>query len=366
MAALLALVAAIGWGGSDFAAGLASRKSSAVSVVILTHLVAAGVLIICLFQWHVPALTLASGEAGRLSIDLSVIRPGLRGSPGVPDVLWGAAAGISGGFGAMMLYRGLARGVMAVVAPITALGAAALPATWGIVTGDALTIISAGALVLAMAAITLVSASAPPEAEIEEEDDGWPKSPTFPPPVMSLASLSFEHRLAHLQRELLLLREHLSESIETPAHSFVARLLGRRTSLRGGVGEALLAGLGFGLFFVMLAGTSDDAGLFPLAVARGLSVVLFAAGAIATSAAVLPEKGSRWPVVLAGLLDGAAAISYLAASRTGLLSVAAVLSSLYPGVTVLLARGLANERLAHRQLMGLACAGSAVAMFALG
>jgi drug/metabolite transporter (DMT)-like permease len=95
---------------------------------------------------------------------------------------------------------------------------------------------------------------------------------------------------------------------------------------------------------------------------------MFATVALITvgAASVLPARGARWTVGVAGVLDAVAAVSYLGATHTGYLSVVAVLSSLYPGVTVLLARTLAQERLVRRQLAGLGCAGVAVALFALG
>ena len=130
--------------------------------------------------------------------------------------------------------------------------------------------------------------------------------------------------------------------------------------------EALLSGLGFGGFYVLLDSTRESAGLWPLVAARGASVLMFVIVALVTSVSVLPPRGSRVPVLWAGLLDAAAAVSFLAATRTGFLSIVAVLSSLYPGVTVLLARMFTKERLVVRQLAGLGCAGAAIALFAVG
>jgi uncharacterized membrane protein len=334
MSALLALVAAIGWGSSDFAAGLASRKSSATSVVIVTHFVSAVLLSLFLF--------------------------GGQRAPSATTLVWSVLAGASGGFGGMMLYRGLARGTMAVVASITAVGAAALPAVWGIATGDKLTTFGALALVLALAAITLVSASAAAEPVLV--------AAVFKPvvavwPPISLLNVGYVHRLDRIEQELVELRSVFAASLSPAGASLGPFRL--PTTIRAGVPDALMAGLGFGMFFVLIDRAGSDTGLWPMAVARCVSVVLLTIGAVATSSSWLPERGSRLSVVVAGVLDAVASIAFLAAARTGLLSVVAVLSSLYPGVTVLLARAFANERLVRRQLMGLSCAGAAVVLFAM-
>jgi uncharacterized membrane protein len=333
VSALLALVAAFGWGSSDFAAGLASRKSSAISVVIVTHFVSAILLGVFLF--------------------------GGQRLPSASALVWSLLAGASGGFGAMMLYRGLARGAMAVVAPITAVGGAALPAAWGIFTGDRLTITSVLALTLAMAAILLVSASAATEpalvaAAFEPIVAAWPP--------ISLLNVGYIHRLDRLEQELVALRAVFATNVAPSGAGFGPLRMAK--TMRAGVPEALLAGFGFGMFFVLIDRAGSESGLWPMAVARSVSVVLLTIGAFATSSSCLPERGSRLSVVAAGVLDGVASIAFLSAARTGMLSVVAVLSSLYPGVTVLLARVLANERMVKRQIIGLSCAGAAVALFA--
>lgn len=351
MAALLALLSAVGWGGSDYAAGTASRRASAVSVVVLTHLVA--VLVLAVFVVHVPlpAFTHVTLDGGRLSFALSLARPGWRGSPTALDLLWGAGSGISGGLGAMLLYRGLARGAMAVVAPITAAGAAMVPAVWGLVQGEPLTALGAAALGLAMVAIVLVSSAAEPAPA----EPAAGATATWPRPDETV-----EERLARVEAEVAELRAAVWEGRRPVRPARMARLA------RPGVPEALLSGLGFGGFYVLLDATHEAAGLWPLVAARGASVAFFVVVALVTAVGVVPPRGARLPVLWAGLLDAAAAVSFLAATRTGFLSIVAVLSSLYPGVTVLLARVLTKERLVVRQLAGLGCAGAAIALFAVG
>ncbi|MFN0089658.1 MAG: EamA family transporter [Acidimicrobiales bacterium] len=137
--------------------------------------------------------------------------------------------------------------------------------------------------------------------------------------------------------------------------------------LRGSIERlTILSGLGFGFFFVLLDRTSSDAGLWPLVSARAASVGMFAVAACVTRRALLPGRGSRLSAATAGLLDGAAAALFLAASRAGALSVVVVLASLYPAVTVVLARLVMKERLSRRQIGALCAAAIAVSVLVLG
>lgn len=134
---------------------------------------------------------------------------------------------------------------------------------------------------------------------------------------------------------------------------------------RPGIVDALLSGVGFGLFFVFIARTAETAGQLPLASARGISAAMFFVGALVARGAVLPEKGSRRAVVLAGVLDAIAAVFFVLSTRAGLLSVGAVLASLYPAATIVLARFVSHERISRRQLFGLMLAGLAVSLLAI-
>ena len=139
----------------------------------------------------------------------------------------------------------------------------------------------------------------------------------------------------------------------------------RRILMQPGLPEALLSGLGFGAFYVCIYHAGASAGHWPLVSARGVSVVMFAAGALLTRTPLLPERASRRGVALAGVLDAAAAVLFVLATRAGLLSVGAVLASLYPAVTVVLARSIGKEHITRRQFAGLALALAAVALLAL-
>ena len=236
------------------------------------------------------------------------------------DLALGAATGVVGPAALSLLYHGLAVGRMSVVAPITAVLAALVPFAWGLATGD-----RPGALALAGVLVALVA--------------------------VGFISGAPEHA------------DSLREPGEPPVRSD-----------RGVVAVAGGAGLGFGVVYGLLGSTTDDAGLWPLLVARPLAVVLVAAALAVVAAGrrrpVGPElsvpHGSRHLVAAAGVLDVGANTIYLAATRQGLLSIVAVLSSLYPAATVVLARVFLGERLHRQQVAGLVLAAVGVTAIGLG
>jgi drug/metabolite transporter (DMT)-like permease len=218
------------------------------------------------------------------------------------DMVIGALGGLGGAAGVGLLYQGLSIGPMSVVAPVTALLATALPVGVGFATGDRPGVAVGVGMVLALVAIVLVSA----------EGGG---------------SL-------------------------------------RPSDLRG-VTFAMGAGLGFGIFFVALSYTGDDAGMWPLVAARGASVTvvgLLAVTGLVSSA--VPRGAPRQLTATAGALDVLANVLYLLAVRQGLLSVVSVLSSLYPVSTVILARIVLKERFITMQRVGMALAIPAILLMA--
>ncbi len=123
-----------------------------------------------------------------------------------------------------------------------------------------------------------------------------------------------------------------------------------------GLGLALLAGLGFGSFFILISRVSHGDVFWPLAAARLSSLLFLLAVVLIRRQKVLPEK-SVWPVVfLAGALDVAGNVFFLLATHAGRLDVAAILSSLYPAVTVLLATIILKERVTRLQAIGIVIA----------
>jgi uncharacterized membrane protein len=235
---------------------------------------------------------------------LLLLLPWLGGDASAADLAWGAAAGLAGAVGLVLFYRALAEGVMSAVAPVTAVTAAAVPVFVGVALGERLGVWAALGIGLALVAVVLVAA---------------------------------EGGLSSLLR---------------------ARV--------GSLTPALLAGAGFGLFFVLLDQTGDDAGLTPLIGARVVSVAFVVLLAMAGRQS-LRIPGSALPIVLlAGVGDMAAnALFLLATQQGGQLAIVGVLASLYPASTVLLAQLVLRERLAGTQVAGLGAAVAAVTLIAL-
>jgi drug/metabolite transporter (DMT)-like permease len=140
---------------------------------------------------------------------------------------------------------------------------------------------------------------------------------------------------------------------------------GSRGDAAAGAGLAygLGAGVGFGLFFVAIAATPDGAGLWPLVAGRVVSVTLL--GAILLGRARPARPVGVGLMVLCGVLDTAANVLFLLATRTGTLSVSGVLVSLYPVVVLVLARFVLRERLTGLQLTGVGLALTASALLAV-
>ncbi len=120
-----------------------------------------------------------------------------------------------------------------------------------------------------------------------------------------------------------------------------------------GLWLALLAGVGFGSFFILISRVSQGEIFWPLAAARLTSLFFLLAVILIRRQSVLPEK-SVWPVVfLAGALDAAGNVFFVLATHAGQLDVAAMLSSWYPAVTVLLATIILKERVSRLQAIGI-------------
>ena len=289
MVVALALAAAAFYGAADFCGGLASRRRSALAVVVWSQ-----------------------------AIGLVVLLPALLVVPGVPrasDLGWGLACGVTGAFAIALLYRGLALGVMGVVSPITAVLAAAIPVVVAVLLGERPAPLALLGIGCALAAVVLVSAATPP-----------------PKPEAADAPLA-----------------------RAP----------RRGRLPPGLAEALGSGTAFGFFFIALARTHADAGLWPLLATRIVSLAILVAGGLALRRSVRIARPGLRTVAAAGALDMGANILYVLASHAGPLSIAAVVTSLYPAGTVALAAVVLHERLIRVQWAGVAIALLGVACIAL-
>ncbi len=132
---------------------------------------------------------------------------------------------------------------------------------------------------------------------------------------------------------------------------------------RSGVGLALCAGAGFGLFLICIRQAGPDATFWPVAIASMSSLILSAV-IVVVQGTPLPPARALPVVIAAGVLDSAGNALFVVASRHGRLDITAVLSSLYPAVTVLLARLLLAERLTRTQAAGMVLALAAIALIA--
>jgi len=151
-----------------------------------------------------------------------------------------------------------------------------------------------------------------------------------------------------------------------PGIGLVSREPGDSGDLAAGILDGVLAGLGFGLLFAAMGQVPEDAGFAPLAVAQALGVVAVALTASALRGRWIPYARSQAWGVASGVLATAAAAAFLVATQTGLLTVASVVTSLYPAVTIALAAAVLRERIHGPQGVGLLLCGVAVGLVAAG
>lgn len=275
-AIILAALSALVWGSADYCGGRATQRGAALAVTVVSQVVG------------VPILVL-----------LAVILPGKLHAT---DLAWGAAAGVCGLAGIVLLYRSLSTGAMAVAAPVTAVTAALVPMAVGLVTEatpSAVALTGAGCAVIAIGLVSLSRSTGGARADLQV------------------------------------------------------------------VGLALSSGALFGMFFALLAQTHDDSGMWPLIAVRSASIPmgLFFMARRGTSLR-LPGAIIGW-VAVAGVGDIAANALYLLAARHGVLSVVAPIAALYPVSTVLLALAVDRERVRLVQIAGLGLAATALVLTAV-
>jgi len=274
---LLGLLASVCYGIGDFAGGFASRRHSAVSILIYSYPVGA-VLMVAMLPFF----------PGHLNAHVA---------------LFGALGGVSGMVGVMIMYQLMVTAPMNVISPVTAVLAAIVPVVAGVIIGDRPAIAAWIGILVGGVAVVLCSRTS------EENPHG---------------------RIA--LRVLLL---------------------------------AFVSGLGFGLYFVFLSQAGHHAGLWPLVVSRIASSVLIVPVALSRRAIVKITGRTLAITLAAGALDALANMFFLLATHTGLLSLAGVLTSLYPAVTVLLAVGLLHEHTSKLQRLGLGLAATAVVLITI-
>ncbi len=149
-----------------------------------------------------------------------------------------------------------------------------------------------------------------------------------------------------------------------PGIWMVSREPGGSGDLAAGIVDGVLAGLGFGLLFAAMGQVPEEAGFAPLAVAQGIAVLAVALTATALRGRWVPYDRSQAWGAAAGVLATAAVVAFLLATQTGLLTVASVVTSLYPSITIALAALVLRERIHASQAVGLLLCGIAVGLVA--
>lgn len=313
MGEVLALLAAVLWGWADFFGGLGARRSSATCVALIAQIV--GLL----------------GAAGAVAV------LGGRG-PSLAALAWGALAGGASGVGGVALFRGLGEADMSVVAPLSSVVAAGLPAAGALVAGERLGPLALAGIVVALPAILLVAWSRRPPARPETAVSGRP--------ALGASTERVFHRRGPICGRWVALRLRLA----------------RRPP---GVVAAMVAGVAFAGFYVAFDQAGLTAGAWPLLTMQGAAVGVVGAVFVAERRPVGAAVGGLSFAALSGLLGSGAALSYLEASARAPLAVAVVLGSLYPAGTVITARVVLGERWSSGQFVGLVLSMTAIAFIGL-
>ncbi|MBS2938181.1 DMT family transporter [Nocardioides sp. J2M5] len=149
-----------------------------------------------------------------------------------------------------------------------------------------------------------------------------------------------------------------------PGIWLVSREPGGSGDLAAGILDGVLAGAGFGLLFAATGQVPEEAGFAPLAVGQAVGMVCVAVTATVLGGRWIPDHPSQAWGAAAGLLATAAVVAFLLATQTGLLTVASVVTSLYPAVTIALAAAVLRERVHGSQGVGLLLCGLAVGLVA--
>jgi drug/metabolite transporter (DMT)-like permease len=311
---ILALAAAVLYGTADFLGGVASRRANVFAVLVTTVPAGAVVVIVVALLGQAPWLggVLGAGPGSATAF-------GGWGAFG-----WAAASGICGAAGLIAFYAGFAAAPISVVAPVAALASTVLPVGVAVAGGERLTAPMAVGGLICLAAIAAVSM---PSARPEDPEDQDTRRP--------------------------------NGARSRPATS---RLLG--------LGYGAAGGVGFGLFFLCLRNAGQSGVLWPVAVSRGAGSVV--ALAIALAAGIRPWRRARAGLdgagviaLASGAVDAAANVCYVLATRAGLFGLAVVITALYPGMTVLLARWVLGERMRWLQRAGLLLAAAGVVLLTL-
>ena len=314
MVTILALAAAVLYGTADFLGGVASRRASVFAVLATTVPVGAAVVVAVALLGETPWLGGLLGHGA--------------GSPtalgGWAAVGWAAASGVCGAAGLIAFYAGFAAAPISVIAPVAALVSTVLPVGIAIAGGERLTPSMVAGGLICLAAIVLVSLPPP------QPGQAAPRQPDMGRP-------GGDHQ-----------------------HGTARRLRG--------LDYGVAAGAGFGLFFLCLKNAGQSGVLWPVAVSRTAGTLIAVGIAVATRTRPWRHAGGRTGVIAlaSGAVDAAANVCYVLATRAGLFGLAVVITALYPGTTVLLARWLLGERMRWLQRAGLLLAAAGVVLLTAG
>ncbi len=237
--------------------------------------------------------------------------------PGAASLAWGALAGLGEEVGALALYYGFRHAAFSVAGPLSAVGAAGFAVLAGLLVGERPSALALTGIILALPAIVGVSASAAADQGEAEGGQGEGEG---------------------------------------------GQARGRFT----GVAAGLVAGGCFSLLFIGLNRAGSHSGLWPVASATGAELALAVVVAAATRNLRWPAAHQGWLAVFTGVTGVGGAIAYFFATHDGFLAVTAVLTSLYPAVTIVLARVMLGEKLTALRLAGLGLAAACVALIAAG
>jgi drug/metabolite transporter (DMT)-like permease len=320
---ILALAAAMLYGTADFLGGVASRRASVFAVLALTVPAGAVVMVLVASLGQVPALGGLLEHGGHAGLGAPASAGGWSAAG------WAAASGVCGATGLAAFYAGFASAPISVVAPVAALVSTVLPVGVAIAGGERPTATMVAGGLVCLVAIVLVSAQPADRARQEHGED-------------------------HLGED------HAGEDHAGPARGGIRPVASGR--LRA-LGYGAAAGVGFGLFFIFLKNAGQSGVLWPVAISRSAGTVVAFGIALATRTRVRFGRGGITRIALiSGAIDAAANVCYVLATRAGLFGLAVVITSLYPGITVLLARVLLGERMRWLQRAGLLIAAAGVVL----
>jgi drug/metabolite transporter (DMT)-like permease len=348
--AACSLAAIFIWGASDFTGGYASRRANAFVFTAAAHACALVLMLSLALAQHAPF-------------------------PSRTSIFWALLAGGIGGFSLAVFYRALAEGKMGLTAPIAALLGAAIPTLADIAIEGAPHAWTFAGFALAIVAIWLITRAEPVQkSEPDDEPNVWGRE-------------MWGRALLPVRRAQLGGFQPAAPSPNHPATPTQPRRAppGDRARVPGptqsyeqvddeektgaipkGVAVAALSGVGFAAFYLCIRQAGAGSPLWIATISRAASFIVTAAAVILTKAQLRLDLPRAAMAAVAGSFDITGSALFIFASQHGRLDEAVVISSLYPAVTVILARLILKEHFSRWRFIGLLAALAAVPMIAAG